>query len=104
MTHEFKTGDEFKINPKFLGRRCTAKNKTYFIHSKYGVLVYYRDARTNIKCTCPQCRPINPLGSAKKDEMGNVLKHVHIGNIILIQSKIQRNRDISLKVLLGKLD
>jgi hypothetical protein len=107
MAHEFKSGDEFKINPKFLGRRCTAKNKTYIIHhiSKYGVLVYYRDSRTNIKCTCAQCRPTNPWGSAQvKDEMGNVLKHVHIGNIIFIQSKIQRNRDISLKFLLGKLD
>jgi hypothetical protein len=107
MSHKFESGDEFKIDPKYLGHRCNAKNKTYIIHhiSKhgYGVLVYYRDTRTNIKCTCSQCRPTNPWGSAPvKDEMGNVLKQVHIGNIILIQSKIQRNRDISLKFLLGK--
>jgi hypothetical protein len=109
MVHKFESGDEFKIDTKYLDRRCNAKNKTYIIHhiSKhgYGVLVYYRDNRTNIKCNCSQCRPTNSLGSDPvKDEMGDVLKQVHIGNIILIQSKIQRNRDISLKVLLGKLD
>jgi len=98
MVHKFEPGDEFKINPKYLGRRCNAKNKTYLIHhiSKYGNLVYYKDMRTNVKCTCSQCR--QPV----KDEDGIILKQINVENIILIQSKIQRNRDISLKVLLGK--
>jgi len=43
MVHKFESGDEFKIDTKYLDRRCTAKNKTYIIHhiSKhvYGVLV-----------------------------------------------------------------
>jgi len=52
MSHKFESGDEFKINPRYLDRRCNAKNKTYIIHhiSKYGNLVYYRDNRTNVKC------------------------------------------------------
>lgn len=107
MAHKFESGDEFKIDPKYLGRRCNAKNKTYIIHhiSKYGNLVYYKDNRTNIKCTCSQCRPQNHWGSVpSKDENGNELKSIQIQNIILTQSKLQRNRDIYLKVLLGKSD
>ena len=107
MAHKFESGDEFKIDPKYLGRRCNAKDKTYIIHhiNKYGNLVYYRDNRTNVKCTCSQCRPINFWGAAPiKDEDGNELKSIQIQNIILIQSKLQRNRDIFLKVLLGKSD
>jgi hypothetical protein len=106
MVHKFEPGDEFKINPKYLGRRCNAKNKTYLIHhiSKYGNLVYYKDMRTNVKCTCSQCRPyVSPWGGQPvKDEDGIILKQINVENIILIQSKIQRNRDIYLKVLLGK--
>jgi len=43
MSHKFESGDEFKIDPKYLGHRCNAKNKTYIIHhlSKSGNLVYY---------------------------------------------------------------
>lgn len=105
MSHKFESGDEFKIDPKYLGHRCNAKNKTYIIHhlSKSGNLVYYRDNRTNVKCTCSQCRPQNHW-FITKDENGNELKSIQIQNIILIQSKLQRNRDIFLKVLLGKLD
>jgi hypothetical protein len=106
MAHKFEAGDEFKIDPKYLGQRCCAKNKTYIIDhlSKSGNLAYYIDSRTNIKCKCHQCRPyVSPWGGQPvKDEDGTILKQINIENIILIQSKIQRNRDIYLKVLLGK--
>lgn len=104
MSHKFESGDEFKIDPKYLGRHCNAKNKTYIIHhlNKYGSLVYYKDGRTNIKCTCSQCRPQSQWDLARVKDENKELKCIHIQNIILTQSKVQRNRDIYLKVLLGK--
>ena len=106
MAHKFQPGDEFKLDPKWFGK-CRAKNKKYIIDhiSKYGNLVYYIDSRTNIKCKCSQCSQgiHNRWGGYDPTlEKNPQLKSIAMGYIILTQSKFQRNRDISLKVLFGK--
>lgn len=103
MAHIFQEGDEFKINPKWFPK-CNAKNKTYLVNhiSKFGNLVYYKDNRTNIKCTCHQCRQGMPNRWGGYDPEKKEFKSIPISEIILVKPRLQRNRDIVLKQLLGK--
>lgn len=57
--------------------------------------VYYSDKRTSKKCKCSNCSKDNPMLG-----LGN--KCIGISYIILICSRLQREREIQLKKLFGK--
>ena len=105
MEHQFEIGDEFKINHSEIYKntnvpnryKCKYPDKTFIISgfSKSRQSVYYSDKRTSKKCKCSNCSYNNPMLG-----LGN--KCIGIADIILVCSRLQRERDITLKKLFGK--
>ena len=66
-------------NKKFIIKRISGSNKT----------IYYDDNRTNNSCKCHNCR-------------GEKEKSIHYEEILIVETKFQRERDIKLKLILGR--
>ena len=64
-------------------------------------LVRYIDNRTNIKCTCRYCgsRNMKKYNYATGEYEKTMYKEVDKEHIILVRTKNQRQREITLKIL-----
>ena len=73
---------------------CSAKpNKEFIVESlsKSEISVYYRDNRTNNKCRCNRCQ---------NDPFNKGLKCIGMVDIIVVETRIQRERDIKINQLI----
>lgn len=100
MKHEFDIGDEFKINHRGIYKKyrvsnrykCIDPDKTFIVSklSQSKLSVYYIDNRTSRKCHCNKCY------DDRKE------KCIGVDDILLVTHRLQRQRDISLRLLFGK--
>ena len=120
MEYNWQIGDEFKfrsIKSRSKRDRCLDPNKTFTIHkisNKYNI--YYLDNRTNKKCKCRNCRRPDYTAwnfstrrfciyrnifyfFAGQHETTPGLKCTNEIEIVLVRTKNQRQREISLKLL-----
>ena len=67
-------------NKKFIIKRLSGSNKT----------IYYNDNRTNNNCECHNCH--NCIGEKEKS--------IRYEEILIVETKFQRERDIKLKTIL----
>ena len=99
----WREGDEFKIKPENVTNRykCRYPNKTFIIKKITNNFILYKDNRTNIKCLCSQCRKETKKhwSYTEKESIDTGLKEVLKDKIVLVRTKSQRQRDISLKIL-----
>lgn len=101
-------GDVFVIGNPFEGRnrksksggfyyyKCKTPDKRFIIKRFSGskLTIYYDDKRTNNGCRCNHCNS-KPLIDFEKS--------VNSNSIVIVESKLERLRDLKLKLLLGKL-
>jgi hypothetical protein len=107
MERKFEIGDEFKfrsLKTRSKWDRCLDQDKTFTIHdiSKSKTTIYYYDKRTNRKCKCSVCRrpDYNMYNfTTQSYETFSGLKTCYDGEIILVRTRLQRQREISLKLL-----
>lgn len=120
---EPEVGDTFIILNRI--KKCKNKSKRFVIKSVSPYYVTYDDTRTNNNCWCSICDPQNfsrGHGSAKKsydyvtDANGirtyqevykrftdfNINRQVNKQHIKVIERRLERLRDINLKLILGK--
>ena len=73
--------------------KCKYPNKRFIIKgfSGTGLTVYYDDNRTNNNCKCIFCE--------KK-----IKKDIYHSLINIVETKAQRERDLKLKIILGKYE
>ena len=83
-------GDIFTIKPYKI---CIRQNKRFRAvkFSKSGLSVYYFDLRTNNPCKCGNCKPSESIDN---------LKCIGISSTVLVEKKLQYERNIKLKALL----
>jgi len=79
----------YKVYPKLI--KCKYQDKIFTIDkfSKSKISVYYKDDRTNKKCICSLCNSVSNQG----------LKSISIYSIIIVETKLQRERNLKLKSL-----
>jgi hypothetical protein len=106
MEYKWQTGDEFKFRPiktRSKRDRCLDPNKTFTIHkisNKYNI--YYFDNRTSKKCKCRNCSCPDYSSwnySTGQHETTPGLKSTNEIEMVLVRTKNQRQREISLKLL-----
>jgi hypothetical protein len=100
----WQIGDEFKIKveknfPKWM--RCKSPDKTFIVHSTTNYYVNYIDNRTNIKCRCEYCtsEKVKEYSYKNGEYDFKPYKRVNKSLCILVRTKNQRAREISLKIL-----
>lgn len=108
---DINIGDTFKINHKKLKLRkpCKNPNKVFVVDSisKSGHSVSYIDRRTSIKCKCYHCdggvsnvyRFTNPNSNS---EIGNITRTISVDNIIIVERKRERERNLKLRIILNE--
>ena len=109
-------GDTFIIINRH--RKCKNTKRVFVIKSHTFGTVTYDDTRTNNNCVCNTCDP----NRIKRESLylnyfypetyaahrnktfieSNINKQVSISNIKIIERKLERQREIALKLLLGK--
>jgi hypothetical protein len=99
MEHKWQEGDEFKFVPiKSRSRRY----KTFIVYRVSGWNIEYLDNRTSIKCKCSTCSK-NPYQkfNYQTGQMETIpnLKICSPHGIVLVRTKLERNREISLNLL-----
>jgi len=106
MEYKWQTGDEFKFRPiktRSKRDRCLDPNKTFLIHNisnQYNI--YYFDNRTSKKCKCRNCNRPDYTSwnySTGQHETTPGLKYTNEIEMVLVRTKNQRQREISLKLL-----
>jgi hypothetical protein len=106
MEYNWQIGDEFKFRPiksRSKRDRCLDPNKTFLIHNisnQYNI--YYFDTRTNKKCKCRNCNRPDYTSwnfSTGQHETTPGLKSTNEIEMVLVRTKNQRQREISLKLL-----
>ena len=108
MEYVLQIGDEFKIKerrnvPNW--KRCKDPYKLFIIHSltnQYGgQYINYIDTRTNRKCRCSYCNAeqVKECCYSSGEYEKKPYKRVHKDDVILVRTKNQRLREISLKIL-----
>lgn len=107
---DINIGDTFKIDHKKIKMRKPCKNpdKVFVVDkiSKGGHFVYYIDRRTSVKCKCQYCdggvtnkyRFSNPNNDS---EIGNITRSIGSNIIIIVERKVERDRNLKLKILLS---
>lgn len=103
---DINIGDTFKINHKKLKLRRPCKNpdKVFVVDqiSKSRVSVHYIDRRTSIKCKCYYC-DTNKYRLPDNSEIGNITRTISADYTIIIERKVERERNLKLKILLNGL-
>jgi hypothetical protein len=108
MEYVLQIGDEFKIKERrnvSNWARCKDPNKVFIIHSltnQYGgQYINYIDNRTNRKCRCSYCRAelVKEYCYSSGEYENKPYKRLHKSEIVLVRTKNQRSREISLKIL-----
>ena len=96
-------GDVFVIDNPYKGKRrnkevnyhysCKTPDKRFIIKrfSGTGLTIYYDDNRTNNPCKCNHC-------SGPRIE-----KSINWDKVLIVETKAQRERDLKLILILGKL-
>jgi hypothetical protein len=106
MERKFEIGDEFKFRPiksRSKWARCLDPDKTFTIHdiTRHGSIKYY-DKRTNRKCKCCHCRKPDYMVynyTTGQNETDPGLKSCMESEIVLVRTRLQRQREISLSLL-----
>lgn len=96
---ELEVGDTFRIIGKTF-KPCKSKNKIFTVFSVFRmshglVYIYYYDYRTNTKCNCRFCKFEFDSEHSKIH-----FKTIHVDEVVLVDKKIQRERDLKLKRIL----
>jgi len=110
MEYVWQIGDEFKIKERrnvSNWKRCKYPNKVFIIHSLTNPFggdyqyINYIDTRTNRKCQCRFCisEVIKEWNYSKGEYEIKPYKRIHKDEIVLVRTKNQRAREISLKIL-----
>ena len=97
-------GDIFVIGNPYKGRKRTKEGNYYYCPCKTpdkrfiikrfsgtGLTIYYDYNRTNNPCKCNHC-------SGPKIE-----KTINWDRVVIVETRAQRERDLKLKLILGKL-
>lgn len=82
------------IKSKRGGRMCKDPDKRFIIKSFSAskISVYYEDLRTNNACRCSNCRTYSDKSKS--------LKCTGIQNIVIVETRLQRLRELKLKQLI----
>jgi hypothetical protein len=105
MEHKWQEGDEFKFVPiksRSERYRCLYPDKTFIVYRVSGWNIEYLDNRTSIKCKCSTCSkmPYQKFNyqTGQMETIPN-LKICSLHGIVLVRTKLERNREIALNLL-----
>ncbi len=104
MELEFQIGDSFRIVGK-TKKPCRYKDKVFVVSkiSKGGIYIYYEDYRTSMKCNCRFCSTDKYLSIIdNKVHEHDKNRQIHVDEIELVDNKIQRERNLKLKIILNE--
>lgn len=87
--------ETYKLYPNL--KRCKCPDKTFVVEifSKSSMSVYYIDNRTSSKCRCALCDVTQDKFSEYRK-----MKCVNVNDIVITETKLQRERNIKLRQIL----